>query len=71
MKFLFFLFFLILEVPIFAADLFAKDLAELNAAIKKAKAGDVIVMSNGTWRNAEILFEAYGTAAKPDRKSVV
>ncbi len=65
MKFLFFLFFLILEVPIFAADLFAKDLAELNAAIKKAKAGDVIVMSNGTWRNVEILFEATGTAAKP------
>lgn len=60
-----FLLFLFLQTPIFAAELLVKNMTELNAAIKKVKAGDVIVMSNGTWKNAEILFEARGTAAKP------
>lgn len=52
-------------LPSFAAEILVKNTAELNAAVKAAKAGDVIVMANGTWTDAEILFEGSGTASKP------
>lgn len=38
---------------------------ELAAAIKNAEPGDVIVMSNGTWEDAEIKFKAKGTETNP------
>ncbi|KAB1068117.1 DUF4957 domain-containing protein [Tamlana haliotis] len=37
----------------------------LNAAIKKAEPGDVIVMSNGVWKDVEIKFRAKGTKDQP------
>ena len=59
------LFFLLNQLPIFATETLVKNMVELNTAIKKAKSGDAIVMANGTWTNAEILFEGFGTSSKP------
>ncbi|PKQ65046.1 hypothetical protein BZG02_04225 [Labilibaculum filiforme] len=41
------------------------NMAELKSAIDKAQAGDVIVMSNGIWKDAEIDFKANGIVDKP------
>jgi len=38
---------------------------EFNDAVAKAKPGSVIVLANGVWNNAELLFEAEGTAYNP------
>lgn len=38
---------------------------ELEDAIKAAKAGDEIVLSNGVWENVQIRFTGKGTAEKP------
>ena len=38
---------------------------EFNDAVAKAKPGSVIVLANGVWNNAELLFEADGTADNP------
>jgi poly(beta-D-mannuronate) lyase len=64
LKSFFLLLLLLIQTPSFATEILVKNTAELNAAIKNAKAGDVIVMANGTWSNAEILFEGNGTSAK-------
>jgi poly(beta-D-mannuronate) lyase len=42
-----------------------KSSIELDAAVKNAVPGDVIVMQNGTWKNIDILFKGKGTASKP------
>ncbi len=65
MRLLLILYFLLFQLPIFATETLVKNVAELNTAIKNAKAGDVIVMANGTWTDAEILFEGIGSASKP------
>ncbi|MEL4308650.1 chondroitinase-B domain-containing protein [Joostella sp. CR20] len=39
-----------------------KNLSEFNEAISKAKPGDTLILANGTWENAELLFEAKGTS---------
>src|SRR5256885_15870115 len=44
--------------------------SELAMAIKKASPGDVILLAKGEWKNANILFEANGTAEKPITISV-
>jgi len=41
------------------------NLTELNAAVSKAVPGDTIIMKNGTWQNAKIIFSGNGTADKP------
>ena len=38
---------------------------EFNSAVATAKPGNVIVLANGIWNNAELLFEAKGTAENP------
>lgn len=38
---------------------------EFNNAVRNAKPGDAIVLSNGIWNNAELLFEGKGTSEKP------
>jgi poly(beta-D-mannuronate) lyase len=58
-------FVLLIHFSGFATEILTKNTVELTKASKTAKAGDVIVMANGTWNNAEILFEGAGTAAKP------
>lgn len=47
-----------------AKETLVHNVAELQSAVKAAKPGDVIEMANGTWENAEILFEATGTATQ-------
>jgi len=44
---------------------FVKNINELNSAIKKSIPGDVIVMANGDWDNAQIKFYGLGTKDKP------
>lgn len=39
--------------------------AELYDALKNAKAGDEIVLANGTWKDVEIVFTGKGTKDKP------
>ena len=41
------------------------DMAALQEAIATAQPGDRIVMANGVWQNAEVVFEAEGTAEAP------
>ncbi|BAX81606.1 chondroitinase-B domain-containing protein [Labilibaculum antarcticum] len=41
------------------------NMTELKSAIDKAQPGDVIVMSNGIWKDAEIDFKAKGLVDKP------
>ncbi|WP_298495501.1 chondroitinase-B domain-containing protein [uncultured Algibacter sp.] len=41
------------------------NIEELNNAIKDAKAGDNIVLSNGVWKDVEITFIGEGTEDKP------
>ena len=42
-----------------------KDATELNTAIENAKAGDQIILANGTWKDVEIKFIGQGTKEKP------
>ncbi|WP_245683439.1 chondroitinase-B domain-containing protein [Pseudotamlana agarivorans] len=41
------------------------DIEALNSAIKEAKPGDVIVMSNGVWKDVQIKFRGKGTKDNP------
>ena len=65
MKFLFLVVSSFIQYQVFASEILVKNNTELDAVLKTSKAGDVIVMANGNWPNAEILFEATGTASKP------
>jgi poly(beta-D-mannuronate) lyase len=46
-------------------DLQVSNIAELNVAIASAQPGDRIVMANGVWRDADILFDAQGEPERP------
>ncbi|NOU59724.1 chondroitinase-B domain-containing protein [Marinifilum caeruleilacunae] len=48
-----------------SSEVKVKDMTELASAIDNAQPGDVIVMSNGVWKNAEIEFVANGLANNP------
>ncbi len=50
---------------LFSSDKIVKDIDELNSAMKSVVPGDTIIMQNGTWTDANILFEAQGTKEKP------
>ena len=39
--------------------------AEYKRAVKQAKPGDKIVLANGVWKDAELVFTGKGTAKKP------
>ncbi len=41
------------------------DQAQFAQAVKKARAGDTIVLANGVWRDFRIMFAGRGTADKP------
>ncbi len=43
---------------------------EFNHAVKMALPGDIIQLSNGIWSNAELMFDAKGTADKPIKLTV-
>jgi poly(beta-D-mannuronate) lyase len=46
-------------------ELAASNPAGLQRALKDARAGDTIVLADGDWTDADILFEGEGTAAAP------
>ena len=48
-----------------ARELEAANPAGLQRALKTARAGDTIAMADGSWIDADILFEGEGTAAAP------
>ncbi|ASP48657.1 polysaccharide lyase 6 family protein [Cognaticolwellia beringensis] len=50
---------------LFAKEWLVDDQVAYKNALKKVKAGDNIVLSNGTWNDFEILFEGNGTKEKP------
>ncbi|MFB9054949.1 polysaccharide lyase 6 family protein [Formosa undariae] len=41
------------------------DVEMFNSAVANAKPGDEIVLANGVWNNAELVFDAKGTAENP------
>jgi poly(beta-D-mannuronate) lyase len=47
------------------ADRLASTVDEIHTAMKDAKPGDAIVMRDGAWQRADILFDAQGTAETP------
>ncbi|RMF29725.1 MAG: alginate lyase [Bacteroidetes bacterium] len=42
-----------------------RNVEEFHAAVAEAGPGDKIVLAKGVWKDAELLFEAYGSAEKP------
>ena len=51
--------------PLAAAERAVADADGLAAAAKAARPGDVIVMRDGVWRDADLVFEAHGTEGGP------
>ncbi len=47
-----------------------KTIEEFNTLVPKLQPGDSIVLANGVWENAELLFEGKGTADKPIKLTV-
>ena len=43
---------------------------EFNTAVSEAKPGTNIVLANGVWQDAELLFEGEGSVSKPIKLSV-
>ena len=52
-------------MPAQAADFRVSTQPEYQAAVKKARPGDRIVLRNGTWRDFQILFTGQGRAGAP------
>lgn len=52
-------------VPAHAENYFVKNQDEYAVAAKKLKAGDVVILANGVWRDFEIVFSGKGEAGKP------
>ena len=57
--------FLIVSSTAFGKDICTENMEQLTAAIASASAGDRIVMANGIWRDAQIVFSGTGTADQP------
>ncbi len=56
---------LLLSGQVTAKDWLVNTPTTYKVALKKVKAGDNIVLANGTWNNFEILFKGEGTKQKP------
>ncbi|WP_299555942.1 polysaccharide lyase 6 family protein [Seonamhaeicola sp.] len=52
------------------AGILVKDLTAYNEAVSKAQPGDIIVLANGVWNDAELVFEGQGTKENPIKLSV-
>jgi poly(beta-D-mannuronate) lyase len=50
---------------IFANTIIVKTLAELNAANKSAKPGDIVILQNGEWKDVKLALDCMGTEEKP------
>src|SRR5438067_989281 len=55
----------LLAAPLSAAEIRVTSPTEIERATREAKAGDEIVIVDGTWKDAAITFRAKGTADKP------
>lgn len=55
----------VLSTPVTAKDWVVNTPDVYNKTVNKVKAGDTIVLADGTWNNFEILFKGEGTAEKP------
>ena len=56
--------FFVTAVAIAQEEILVSNVSEFNTAVSNAKAGTTIVLANGTWKDAELLFEGQGTAAQ-------
>lgn len=65
MKFRLLIICVLLQLTASAKDVLVKNITELNSAVSQVKAGDVVIMTNGVWRDVEINFEGTGTTTKP------
>lgn len=48
-----------------AAELLCATVAQFDAAVRAARPGDAILLREGTWTDADLRFEAEGTATQP------
>jgi poly(beta-D-mannuronate) lyase len=56
---------LVLAIPALARDISISNAAAFDAAAQNVKAGDTLVLKDGTWADAHLKINAEGTAAKP------
>jgi len=56
---------LVAVASVIASEFPAANPTQLAAMLKRAQAGDSVVMTDGTWKDADIVFAAKGTASKP------
>ena len=61
---LLFILLFIITLPISAKNFKVSNFKELNAGIKTAVAGDSIIMSDGIWKDVQIVFKGKGTIKK-------
>ncbi|HEX7846420.1 MAG TPA: polysaccharide lyase 6 family protein [Chitinophagaceae bacterium] len=57
--------FLLLSLATLAETIPVKNIEELNAANKKAKPGDIIILQNGEWKDVTIKLNCSGTKEQP------
>lgn len=57
--------FIIVCLTVSAADYNVNSVKEFKSALKQVLPGDNIVLTDGVWKDAEIIFEADGTPGKP------
>jgi poly(beta-D-mannuronate) lyase len=55
----------LLSIPAFGIDRLVSTQADYVEAVEASKPGDTILLSNGVWRDFEIVFTGKGTADKP------
>lgn len=55
----------VLALPAQARDIPVADLAAFEAAAKEVRAGDTLILKDGTWADARLKMAAEGTAQKP------
>jgi len=56
---------LALICPALSREMFVSDAEAFNEAAKSATAGDMIILQDGVWANARLMFHAEGTMEKP------
>ena len=61
----FFSFITLTTVTIAANAVTVHNLDEFNAAVKTLRAGDEVVMANGTWQDVELRIKGAGTLDQP------
>jgi poly(beta-D-mannuronate) lyase len=53
------------SVSVSAADNVVRTAADIRQASRTVRPGDTLIMADGVWRDADLVFEATGTAEKP------